>query len=79
MLLNSSAIFATATDSLNTLLLNLNFIQIILRNRNDLYEAIYLASNSVAPAYECVELGVGDSILIKAIGEASGTNPSKFA
>jgi DNA ligase-1 len=48
----------------------------LLRNPKDMYNLIYLASNSVAPAYECVELGVGDSILIKAIGEASGTNPS---
>ena len=37
---------------------------------------VYLASNSVAAAYECVELGVGDAILIKAIGEANGSNPS---
>jgi DNA ligase-1 len=41
-----------------------------------MYQLIYLSSNSVAPAYECVELGVGDSILVKAIGEAYGTNPS---
>jgi len=37
---------------------------------------VYLASNTVAAAYECVELGIGDAILIKAIGEASGSNPS---
>lgn len=52
------------------------FRKILLRNPKDMYQLIYLASNSVAPAYECVELGVGDSILIKAIGEAYGTNPS---
>ena len=39
----------------------------------DLYHAVYLASNSIAPAYECLELGIGDSILQKAIGEAYGT------
>ena len=44
-------------------------------NPKDLYPIVYLASNSVAPAYECVELGIGDSILIKAIGEAYGTSP----
>jgi len=43
--------------------------------QNDLLNLIYLASNSVAPSYECVELGVGDAILIKAIGESYGTNP----
>ena len=31
--------------------------------------------HSVAPAYKCVELGVGEAILIKAVGEASGTRP----
>ena len=52
------------------------FRKTILRNPTDMYQLIYLASNSVAPAYECIELGVGDSILIKAIGEASGTAPN---
>jgi DNA ligase N terminus len=41
---------------------------------SDLHTVLYLASNTVAPAYECVELGIGDAILIKAIGEATGTN-----
>jgi len=48
----------------------------LLKHPKDLLELVYLASNSVAAAYECVELGIGDAILIKAIGEASGTNPS---
>lgn len=41
--------------------------------RSDLYTLLYLSSNAVAPKHENVELGVGDSILVKAIGEASGT------
>jgi len=45
-------------------------------NPKDLYHLLYLSSNSVAPSYECIELGIGDAILIKAIGEAYGTNPS---
>ena len=40
---------------------------------DDLNAAVYLASNTVAPAYECVELGIGDSLLIKAISEAYGS------
>jgi DNA ligase-1 len=51
------------------------FRRVLLRNPKDLYQLIYLTSNTVAPAYECVELGIGDSILIKAIGEAYGSNP----
>lgn len=43
----------------------------------DLYHAVYLASNSIAPAYECLELGIGDSILQKAIGEAYGTKAGR--
>ena len=45
-------------------------------SRSDLYTLLYLTSNSVAPKHDNVELGVGDSILIKAIGEASGTTPA---
>jgi len=41
---------------------------------SDLLTLAYLTSNTVAPQHENVELGVGDSILIKAIGEASGTS-----
>ena len=43
---------------------------------SDLYTLLYLTSNTVAPQHANVELGVGDGILIKAIGEASGTAPN---
>jgi DNA ligase-1 len=52
------------------------FRQVLLLTPQDLVHLIYLSSNTVAPSYECVELGVGDSILIKAVGESFGTNPS---
>ena len=48
----------------------------ILQNPKDLITLLYLSSNTVAAAYECVELGIGDAILIKAVGEACGSNPS---
>jgi len=56
------------------------FRQILLKEtttgacNTDMSTVLYLASNSVAPAYECVELGIGDAILIKAIQEATGTS-----
>jgi len=51
------------------------FRQILLRSPStDLGTVLYLASNSVAPAYDCVELGIGDSLLNKAIGQATGTS-----
>lgn len=53
------------------------FRQILLKPcPGDMSTVLYLASNSVAAAYECVELGIGDAILIKAIGQATGTNPT---
>ncbi|KAL3914950.1 MAG: hypothetical protein SGILL_005872 [Bacillariaceae sp.] len=47
--------------------------QVLQYSPQDLNSAIYLASNSVAPSYECVELGIGDSLLITAIAEAYGS------
>lgn len=40
----------------------------------DLLPVLYLLSNQVAPAYENVELGVGDALLQKAIAQACGKN-----
>ena len=48
--------------------------KVILKSPQDIYAILYLASNSVAPACQNVELGIGDSLLVKAIGEATGTN-----
>lgn len=62
---------------IQALLTNL-FVHVIQSSTpTDLYDLVYLSSNSVAPSYECIELGIGDAILIKAIGEAYGTNPCK--
>jgi DNA ligase 1 len=55
------------------------FRQIMLQQCfSDMSPVVYLASNSVAAAYECVELGVGDALLIKAIGAATGATPAKI-
>lgn len=39
---------------------------------DDLLPALYLCSNAIAPAYANLELGVGDSLLMKALSEATG-------
>jgi hypothetical protein len=53
------------------------FRSILLLAPLDLYTALYLTSNSVAPACDNVELGIGDSLLIKAVAEAVGSNRVK--
>lgn len=58
-------------------LLTTLFRQILLTAPEQLNPVVYLASNEVAPAYQCVELGIGDSILIKAIVEATGSTQAQ--
>ncbi len=50
------------------------FISVILTTPEDLETVVYLSSNEVAPAYDGLELGIGDSLLVKAICEATGRN-----
>lgn len=50
--------------------------RVLLHCPEDLHSVVYLASNSIAPAYDCVELGIGDSILEGAVGQAYGTAAS---
>ena len=64
----------TARLQIQEIVTNLFREQIDSGKPENLYPLMYLCSNSVAPAYECVELGIGDAILIKAIAEAYGTN-----
>ena len=50
------------------------FRSIILSSPNELEAVVYLASNQLFPAYEGLELGIGDALLIKAVTEATGRN-----
>ena len=45
---------------------------------NDLLPAVHLSLNLLAAAYEGVELGIGDFILIKAIAQATGRSTDKI-
>eukprot|EP00878_Enallax_costatus_P010738 GHUV01011215.1.p1 GENE.GHUV01011215.1~~GHUV01011215.1.p1 ORF type:complete len:820 (+),score=334.68 GHUV01011215.1:667-3126(+) len=44
----------------------------------DLLPAVYLCTNRVAPAHTGTELGVGDSILIKALAQSTGRKESSI-
>jgi len=48
------------------------FRAVILTNPNELDAVVYLCSNTLSPAYEGLELGIGDSLLVKAVCEATG-------
>eukprot|EP00939_MAST-03C_sp_MAST-3C-sp1_P002653 g2653.t1 len=48
------------------------FCDIVALTPEDLLPAVYLASNKLAPQFEGIELGIGDSLLIKAIVKSTG-------
>ncbi|OLL22209.1 DNA ligase 1, partial [Neolecta irregularis DAH-3] len=48
------------------------FTAVIALTPNDLTSCIYLTINRLAPAYQGVELGIGESLLIKAISGSTG-------
>jgi DNA ligase 1 len=50
------------------------FRAVIATTPKDLDVIVYLASNEVSPVYEGMELGIGDSLLVKAVCEATGRN-----
>lgn len=50
-----------------------NFLRTVIANSpQDLLPCLYLLTNTLYPTFEGKELGVGDSLLIKAISEATG-------
>lgn len=48
------------------------FRAVISTTPQDLDTIVYLASNEVSPVYDGKELGIGDSLLVKAVCEATG-------
>ncbi|CAB3985626.1 DNA ligase 1-like isoform X1 [Paramuricea clavata] len=48
------------------------FRSVIALTPDDLLPCLYLCLNKLAPAYEGIELGIGDGVLIKVIAEATG-------
>lgn len=54
------------------------FRELLQDSPQDVYHVVYLASNSIAPAYKCAELGIGDWIVMKTIAESYGSALSKL-
>ena len=48
------------------------FRSVIALSPDNLLHCVYLCLNRLAPAYKAIELGIGESILLKAIAQATG-------
>jgi DNA ligase-1 len=67
------------TKRLELLSIVTNFFRSILAlTPKDLVPALYLLTNKVAPDYENIELGIGDTVLFKALAEATGSTLAKL-
>lgn len=54
------------------------FRSVILLSPKDLVASVYLCLNKVAPDYDGIELGIGDTILFKALAQATGRTLDKI-
>ncbi|KAL1929838.1 hypothetical protein VTP01DRAFT_992 [Rhizomucor pusillus] len=50
------------------------FVQVLKLSPKNLLETLYLCINKLGPDYEGLELGIGESLLMKAIAESTGRN-----
>ncbi|XP_067934127.1 DNA ligase 1-like [Watersipora subatra] len=54
------------------------FRSVVILSPEDLLKCVYMCLNKTAPAYEGSELGIGDSLLIKALAEATGRSAAQI-
>ncbi|CDS09343.1 hypothetical protein LRAMOSA10703 [Lichtheimia ramosa] len=54
------------------------FLKIIQQSPNALLHTLYMCINKLCPDYEGLELGIGESLLVKAIAQSTGRKPEKI-
>lgn len=54
------------------------FRSVLALTPKDLIPSLYLLTNKVAPDYDSLELGIGDTVLFKALAEATGCTVAKL-
>ncbi|XP_052262495.1 DNA ligase 1-like isoform X2 [Dreissena polymorpha] len=54
------------------------FRSVIVLSPDELLPCVYLCLNKLAPAYEGVELGIGETVLMKAIAQSTGRSMEKI-
>ncbi|XP_053390607.1 DNA ligase 1-like [Mercenaria mercenaria] len=54
------------------------FRSVIVLSPGELLPSVYLCLNKLAPAYEGVELGIGETVLMKAIAQSTGRSMDKI-
>ncbi|KAF8213065.1 DNA ligase I [Mycena galopus ATCC 62051] len=75
------ALIEATTKRLEKTALLTSFLYLVIQrsaegDSKSLLQAVYLCINRLSPDYVGVELGIGESLLIKAIGESTGRSPA---
>ncbi|EPZ30811.1 DNA ligase, ATP-dependent, central domain-containing protein [Rozella allomycis CSF55] len=60
---------------INDILTNF-FIKLINESQKDLLPSVYLSLNQIAPTFEGIELGIGETVLVKAVSAVTGRSIS---
>lgn len=72
-------VFFSLSYRLKTIEILANFFRsVIVLSPDDFLHCVYLCLNRVAPEYEGIEMGVGETLLMKAVAQATGRTVDKI-